>query len=1010
MPRKRNSRKKEADKTQGSDASEPGNNQGSILSDKRKTDDMWPSSPGSPGGSWRVVGIGASAGGLTSLEHLFSAISSKPKMAFVVVSHLGPNQPSLLAEILQRLTDMPVIEVYESQVIEPNCIYVIAPGQLLSIKSGVLNPISIVNAPGLNQSIDYFFSSLAADQKKNAIGVVLSGSGSDGSAGIKAIQQNHGMTMVESPDSAVYGEMPKNAIATGAVDLVLPPEQIADLLDKLGREVESRDHSGAINDIGIPEDRLKEIISVIVNHTGHDFAGYKPSTVRRRIFRRMTVHHTHSAKQYCELLAKSPQEIDILFRDLLISVTTFFRDGEAWERLSEFLGQMLQSKRDSSPVRAWIPGCATGEEVYSLAIVLSENMKRLNRHFPVQIFGTDLDSNAIAKARLGQFDKSISLHISRQRLDNYFVEHHDRLIVRKEIREMAVFAEQNLIQDPPFTRLDIISCRNLLIYLSADLQRSVIPAFHYGLSPGGILFLGPSETIGAMSDSFQPLDKRWKIYQKTAIASTHQPNRDVPTISIDNKTTAKQQMSQSQKEPANVPSRSLAKNVENMLLTKFALPSVVIDQQGEIVYIYGRTGLFLEPPIGQPRANIIELAREGLGIELASAVRQCVSNGVTVIRDNVQVKTNGDFSAIRFSVSKIQEHTSLNGLYLVTFEIRPPKPSDNSIEEADGQQNRRSSRLHELEKELRLIKESHEKTLEELEVSNEELKSMNEELQSTNEEFQSTNEELETSKEEMQSLNEELSTVNTELQSKVEALAQANDDMQNLLNSTEIATLFLDNELNINRFTEQTQKLIKLRNTDVGRPISDISSSLNYGNLVADCREVLSTLNAHEQEVCSDSGIWYLMRIRPYRTAENLIEGLVITFVNIQRLKDAELSAEMGSVFEQIVTTVREPLVIIDNKLEIILATKSFCSMLHVSQKTVSGAKLTEVFRGIEDKQQLTEVLLDAVAHKKSVEKQLVRATTGQGEKVEFYLNASRLKWKRGQAERLFMIAFEVVK
>jgi two-component system CheB/CheR fusion protein len=721
------------------------------------------------------------------------------------------------------------------------------------------------------------------------------------------------MVMVQEPQSAKYAGMPASAIATGLVDYILTTAEMPKQLVEYAHGPFLRRLPASTEGLVLPNEPMQKILILLRSHTGHDFSSYKTNTLRRRIERRMNVHQIRDSSQYIHYLQENSHELDILFKELLISVTSFFRDPEAWELfIAGPLSTLLQALPDEYTIRAWVPGCASGEEVYTLAISLRECMEKLNRKFGVQIFGTDLDADAIDTARAGKYPDGIAKDVVPVRLERNFSRNENAYQISKEIRDMAVFAEQNVIRDPPFTKLDLLLCRNLLIYLNSDLQKRLFPIFHYALKPGGLLLLGPSETIGSYTDLFETVDKRWKSYRRKKTATGVHPLPDIPT-----KLVLKGSSVTTPGETGAGTGQDLhiSRFVEKLLSGRFAPASVVVNDRGEVVYVHGRTGAYLELMPGQPNHSVLEMAREGLKVDLALALRQATTQDDSVVRENIRVKTNGSYTHINLSVSRIHEPESIRGLLLVTFtEIPSPTPlvlpvavspkADVTYPKED-----KTSHVAELERELQYARESLQRAAEELETSSEELKSTNEELQSNNEELQSINEELETSKEEMQSLNEELTTVNAELQMKVNDLSQATDDMQNLLNNTDIGTIFLDNELNIKWFTEQAKKLIKLRQTDMGRPISDLASNLDDTDLLQDCQVVLKTLVFNEKEVQSKDGLWYLMRIIPYRTVDNLINGLVLTFVNIHRLKVAQANlGRMSKVF----MAAPDPILIVD--------------------------------------------------------------------------------------------------
>jgi two-component system CheB/CheR fusion protein len=690
---------------------------------------------------------------------------------------------------------------------------------------------------------------------------------------------------------------------------------------------------------------LQKIFALLRIRTGNDFSVYKTNTIRRRIERRMNVHQIKKPSDYVRYLHENQHEIDILFKELLISVTNFFRDADAWEALRPRLEELVVSRADNQALRIWVPGCATGEEAYSMAIALKEAMDKVGRHMIVQIFGTDLDAEAIETARIGQYPDGIAVDVSPQRLERYFLRDDGVYRVRKEIREMVVFAPQNVIRHPPFTKLDVISCRNLLIYLNAEVQKKLLPIFHYSLKPEGVLFLGPSETVGGFTDLFDPIDKHWKIFRRKVDVGLVRGLPEIPVQRIP----ADEMTLPAVVAPTIVKEAHIATQIQRSLLKRFAPAAVVANDRGDIIFIHGRTGSYLEPSPGEPRNNILDMAREGLQIEMSAAMRECARTGTDVIRENVRVKANGHFASINLTVSKIKEPEPIRGLLLITFRPSLPAPPVRVPTKKLGKKNAaEDQRIGALERELQHTKESHQTTLEELETSNEELKSANEELQSINEELQSANEELETSKEEMQSLNEELTTVNAELQSKVEELSQANDDMQNLLNSTDIATVFLDNELNIKRFTRQAKELVMVRETDVGRPISELASNLHDNALIANCATVLKTLGSKESEVRTKDGSWYLMRIMPYRTAENVIDGLVLTFVDIHRLKEAQKNlSRMSKVF----MTAVDPIFIVDLENKVVDLNDEALSTYGFSRAQLLGKPLATIVPAERQKQ-----------------------------------------------------------
>ncbi len=617
-----------------------------------------------------IVGIGASAGGLEALEELLNNMPADTGMAFVVVTHQHPGHISLLPELLGKKTVMPVVEAADGLQVEPNHVYVGPPGGHLAILNRTLHRMETGDETSPKLPIDYFFRSLAEDQQEQAICIVLSGTGTDGTLGLKAIKGESGMAMVEQPQSAKYAGMPSSAIATGLADYVLAPAAMPKQLVAYAQGPYLQGAAVAAELPTVPAEPMQKIFVLLRSRTGHDFSAYKPNTLRRRVERRMNVHQIEKPNEYVRYLQENPHEIDILFKEMLISVTSFFRDPDAWDALAGPIKQLMSSRADDYALRAWLPGCATGEEVFSLAITLRECMDQIKRHLDVQIFGTDLDSQAIETARSGQYAAGIAVDVSPQRLDRYFTRDDSTFRIRKEIREMTVFAPQNVIKDPPFTKLDLLVCRNLLIYLNADLQKKLLPIFHYALKPGGLLFLGSSETIGSFTDLFEPLDKHWKIFRRKECATAMHALPEMPAQPLTR---------DGDEAPATVSAPTVREThistvLERLLLGRFAPASVVVNDRGDIIYIHGRTGAYLEPSQGQPRSNVLEMAREGLQIELAAALRQCATKGKEVVREDIRVKSNGDFVHIDLSVARLDDPETVRGLLLVTFRPISPAP------------------------------------------------------------------------------------------------------------------------------------------------------------------------------------------------------------------------------------------------------------------------------------------------------------------------------------------------
>jgi two-component system CheB/CheR fusion protein len=874
----------------------------------------------SGGAGFPIVGIGASAGGLSAFEAFFSGLpaDADPGFAFVLVQHLAPDHKSILTDLIRRYTRLQVYEVEDGMVVRPNCAYIIPPGRDMACLGGTLSLLEPTAPRGQRLPIDFFFRSLAQDQGERAIGIVLSGTGSDGSLGVRAIKGEGGMVVAQSPDSTEYDGMPRSAIATGVVDYVLPPAEMPAQIIAYVARAGSGAH--APETAPVPpkgESALKKIFILLRAQTGHDFSHYKPNTVNRRIERRMAVQQIESLEAYATFMQQTPAEVTALFRDLLIGVTSFFRDPDAFKAVQEhIIPKLFVGKSPDSVIRVWSPGCATGEEAYSLAILLAERQEAIKRNFKVQVFATDIDAQAIATARTGLYPASIASDVSPERLTRFFTVEPDGSSYRihKSIRDMLVFSEQDVIKDPPFSRVDLISCRNLLIYMDVDLQKKLIPLLHYALNPGGFLFLGTSETVSEYGELFSVIDRKLKLYQKKEEFQGAQRTplgRFLPPVSaveaLHERTAGKGAV------PGKLPLRELT---EQALLLQVAPAAALVGPNGDILYLHGRTGMYLEPAPGEATvSNILRMAREGLRRDLAAALHRATATREIVRCPNLHVKTNGDVIDATVTIRPLTTGgagSSETSLYLIVMEqaqseqvlVQPQAVQGGGVESGATTLDV-DARIATLQQELRAKEEYLQTTNEELETANEELKSSNEEMQSVNEELQSTNEELETSKEELQSVNEELSTVNAELQTKVADLTRANNDMNNLLAGTGIGTVFVDHSLHILRFTPAATRIINLIQSDIGRPVGHLVSNLaGYDSLPADTQAVLDTLVPKELEVQTKVGVWYSMRILPYRTLDNVIEGAVITFVDINSLKQAQEALrqsqqKFASIFEK---------------------------------------------------------------------------------------------------------------
>jgi two-component system CheB/CheR fusion protein len=772
--------------------------------------------------------------------------------------------------------------------VEQNCVYVIPPNAEMSVVNGTLRLKKPAEPRGMRLPINALFSSLASDLGERAIGVVLSGMGSDGTLGMQTIKMAGGLTAVQTPDTAQFDLMPKSAIAAGCGDIIAPPAELpARILAYVAQVPDSGLPSDELAHSALAPALLHDIFGLLRARTRHDFSLYKPSTLHRRIERRMAIHGMTTLAEYTDFLRRNPQEVDLLFKELLIGVTSFFRDPAVWDHLANVALPELLARSGTAPkLRAWSIGCSSGEEAYSLAIVFTEAVQRLalSNNFSLQIFASDLSPDAIATARRGRYPVSIAAEVSAVRLARFFDAHDDGYRIKQNIRDMVLFAHHDVVLDPPFTKLDLIICRNLLIYFDATLQRRLLPLLHYSLLPSGLLLLGTSETVGKFNAQFATLgDRKLRLYRRLDTG----PAGGAPSYLMNPHVRAHKIAPEPHLSPLDVPTTttdSLQAAADQMLLQLYAPAAVVLNASGDIVYICGRTGKYLEPAAGKANWNFHAMVRDGLRAPVVEALKQAAMQSEPVQLHGLQVPIPGGTQIVEVVVQALHDPVALRGMTMIVFRDIAPAPAARGKRKSPGSQEA----AHALE--LQTLGDEIQSLREESRASREELQSANEELQSTNEELQSTNEELTTSKEEMQSMNEELQTINSELQTKLDDLALAQSDMQNLLNSTEIAILFLDQHLNVRRYTDRAAKIINVRESDVGRPLSDLTTSLQYPGLYEDALETLRTLAFSEKQMPTNDDRWFSVRILPYRRLDNLIDGVVITFVDITATKRLESS------------------------------------------------------------------------------------------------------------------------
>ena len=935
-----------------------------------------------------IAALGASAGGLEALEKFFNHMPADAGIGFIVVQHLAPDHPSALVQLLSRHTKMKVEQAKDSTEVVPNRIYIIPPNATLTIKNNHLQVTSPDQARGHRTPIDALFRSLAEDQGENAVCIMLSGTGTDGTLGLAAIKEYGGMAMAQSLETAKYDAILRSAIGTGLVDHILPVEEMpAKLLE----------YASHLNLTNGKADGLREQIVAHINRihfllrrrAGHDFSQYKQSTITRRVQRRMKALQIESIEQYLQTLESQPDEVDRLFKDLLIGVTQFFRDPEAFEALArEVIPKLFEGKAAGAQVRACVVGCATGEEAYTLAILLSEHAATLQDPPAIKIFATDIDERGLEMARRGRYPESIAEHVSEERLQRFFAKQDGAYRVNRELRELCLFTNHSFIKDPPFSRLNLISCRNVMIYLASDLQRKIIPLFHYALRADGYLFLGPSESASSHPAMFRTIDKKHRIYQRREGQAHGTPIFPLANGKGFKQTNRNQPIAQDEK----------LRQFERIILQKYRPACVVVQENGDVEYFSGQTGRYLEPAIGSPSSNVINMAREGLRIPLRTALHQAVTTRERVVQKQVSIQTDGRENYIDLTVEPMPQFQAAN-LFMIVFEdavtlaqqtVHPPHVSADGSEET----------IRHLEGELRAAQEYAQSAFEELETSNEE-------LQSANEEYQSTNEELETSKEELQSFNEELETVNGELNRKVTELDHINGDLQNLLNSTQIATIFLDRELRIRSFTPAAGSVFRLIPGDMGRPLTDLAAQLANLDLLTEAQAVLKDLVPRTRHLTGPTGKHFQMQVLPYRSVRDVIDGVVITFTDVTQLTQAEQVSRDAQIYAQnIVETIREPLLILDADLRIKSANRSFYTSFQVRADSTLNQLVYDLGNKQWDIPELRRLLNEVLPQEKSLEDYEVEHEFPNLGKRTMLLNAREVSQQNAGA-RLILLAIE---
>ena len=941
--------------------------------------------PVARGKSFPIVGIGASAGGLEAITAFLKSLPENTGLAFVFVQHLDPSHPSTLTEILARSSHIPVEEVEEGVVVRPNHGYVIPPNSEMSLQNGALHLVPRQPRGSVTMPVDRLFVSLATECRHQAIGVILSGTGSDGREGCRAIKEAGGIIFAQSEASAKYSGMPHSALESGCVDFTLPPNEIAQKLSQLGA------HPYLWSEMSLEapvydQNDVHSILNVVSDRTGIDLTQYKPTTLQRRIQRRMALLKIDQIKDYIERVQSSPEEVEALHRDLLISVTSFFREPSAFEALRKYVFQplFLEGERKAD-IRIWVPGCATGEEAYSIGITLAEHLSEVSQkmaELSVQIFATDVNEDSLEKARLALYPASIEKDLTPERLHRFFVKQDGNYRVHKSLREWCVFAKQNVAKDPPFSNLDLISCRNLLIYFGEPLKTRVIPAFHYALRPGGYLMLGASETLGQFADQFATIEKKEKIYQKKKDAPrllTYFVGSAVAPISRETPRSRDQSAAQ-----------SLERQFDRALLEAFGATSIVVTEQLDIVHLRGNTSDYIVPPSGQPSFNLNRVAREGLLLDLRAAIRAAKKSGRTVYRKGLNVESDRGLLRVDLSVHMYTPPGMRDQYFVIAFHGSSPRRKSGQTSPRGRSSSSRQPGRKGTRQELANAKDQIKGLIEDHEATLEEYRSANEEVLSSNEELQSLNEEMETAKEELQSTNEELRTLNEELQTRNSELATANDDLSNLFSNASVPILMVSNDLSIRRFTPQAQSLLNLTPADIGRKVSEIHSSLRGVELTEFASEVISSVSPRETEVQGNDGVWYLMRVRAYKTSTHHIGGAVFVFQNIDLLKRS--LEESRSYTVTLIESAREPILVLDSNLRVITANNSFYRTFLVEPSQTEGGFVYELGDGQWDIQELRNLLENILPEQARIDNFEVTANFPQiGTKV-MRLNARRIE------------------
>jgi two-component system CheB/CheR fusion protein len=951
-----------------------------------------------------IVGVGASAGGLEAFIELIQNLPAAPGMAFVLVQHLDPRHASLLPEILARESALPVALAEQGAAIEKDRIYVIPPNSNLAIADNRFALTPRQEGPGQFMPIDHFFRSLAMECGGNAIGVVLSGGGTDGALGLEDIKGAGGIVFVQDESTARQTSMPRSAATTGQADFILSPAKIG---QKLGRLAESLFAGGRQIDGDIPaeQEQLHKIFALLRRETGVDFALYKHSTLKRRIHRRIGLTGAENTDAYAQQLADDPAEVKALAQDFLIRVTSFFRDPGTFVALQQFVASALHDRASAAAYRVWVAGCSTGEEVYSIAITLLEALGDMAGNTPMKILATDINESALEKARSGVYVDNIAIDVSPERLRRFFDKVNGSYQICKAVRDLCVFSKHNLAADPPFANIDLVSCRNLLIYFDVPLQNRVLPYFQYALRPGGLLVLGSSETIGGYGNLFETRDKEHRIYSKKLTAA--KMLIDFPAEPLPRRP------SQAENKPIlpETPGRrSVQREAERVLLSRYALPNLLIDEDLKILHFGGEIGPYLNPTSGTASLDLLKMVRDSLIVELRDAIDTAKRGHVPVRKNGLSFRTDDRFRTVAVEVVPLRAEAGESRHFIVVFNGSSSEPAAEQSQNGENQpQPETADSVRQLERELTALRQHQQSLIEENDAANEELKAANEEILSSNEELQSTNEELQTSKEEMQSANEELGTVNDELQHRNSELRQLNDDLVNLLGGLNIPIIMVSRELRIRRFTASAEVLFNLIPSDIGRHIGDLRPNLQVPNIVELISEVIKTLKVKELDVQDQSGHWYSLRIRPYVTSDNRIDGAAIAVVDIDVLKAGALKLKMSRDYaDAIVETVWEPLLVLDREMRVNRANAAFFRTFQLSPDDVTGHNLWEIAGGQWDQPVLRSALEKVLPQNHRLSNLEIDVKLPDVGELTLVVNAHRIYWE-GSGTQMVLLAMEDV-